>query len=160
MSSPLIITQGLILIPIKAMYAIGATKQLLKISSTTIILNVVLNYALLEWMGYPGVALSSSLVSFYYITLVSRAIYKEMPDGEAARLIQLIRNMILPMIVMAVPILLIQFFTPIEQLYSLYQLSILVPIGALFYGVGLYLFYREGFYQILEVVRKRKSKKA
>ncbi|ARI76191.1 murein biosynthesis integral membrane protein MurJ [Halobacillus mangrovi] len=156
---PLIVTQGLIMIPIKAMYAIGATKKLLMISSTTIILNVVFNYLFLIPFGYPGLALSSSAVSMYYIFFVTYAIYKEMPAGEWKRLITLFIKVAIPTAFMAVPVLLVEYFTPIQELYSLFQLMILVPIGAVTYVAGLYVFYREGFNKLMEFAR-RKSKKA
>ncbi|MCA0985213.1 polysaccharide biosynthesis C-terminal domain-containing protein [Halobacillus yeomjeoni] len=156
---PLVVTQGLLLIPIKAMYALGETKQLLKISSTTIIANVILNFLFVEWIGYPGLALSSTVVSFYYITFVSISIYKEMPAGEMPRLLKLIVQVTIPTAIMAVPILLIEFFTPIHELYSLFQMMILIPVGAVAYVIGLYLFYREGFNRVVEFVR-RKAKKA
>ncbi|MBH0230709.1 murein biosynthesis integral membrane protein MurJ [Halobacillus yeomjeoni] len=156
---PLIVTQGLILIPIKGMYALGKTKKLLKISSTTIILNALLNYLFLIPFGYPGLALSSSVVSLYYISFVTYGIYTELPKGEGTGLLKLFIKVALPTALMAVPILAIEYLTPIEELYSLFQLMILVPIGGLTYIVGLYLFYREGFNKMLEVVR-RKAKKA
>ncbi|KHE71407.1 murein biosynthesis integral membrane protein MurJ [Halobacillus sp. BBL2006] len=155
---PMIVTMGLLLIPIKGMYALSATKKLLQISSTTILLNALLNYLFLIPFGYSGLALSSSVVSIYYITFVTYAIYKEMPAGEWKRLITLFIKVSIPTALMAVPILLVEYLTPIQELYSLFQLMILVPIGALTYVAGLYLFYREGFNKLMEFVQRKRKK--
>ncbi|RWZ59066.1 murein biosynthesis protein MurJ [Halobacillus fulvus] len=155
---PMLVTMGIILIPIKAMYALGKTRKLLLISSTTIILNIVFNYLFLNWFGYPGLALSSSVVNFYYVLFVSWAIYQEMPKGEGTKVIKLVFKVLIPSALMAVPILLLTFFTPVSELASLVQLIILVPVGIITYIIGLYLFYREGFNQMLNFVKRRAKK--
>ncbi|WP_404459641.1 murein biosynthesis integral membrane protein MurJ [Sutcliffiella horikoshii] len=156
---PLIVTQGLLLIPVKGMYAIGQTKKLLMISSTTIFFNALFNYLFLIPFGYPGLALSSSVVSFFYLVFLTTALYKNYPKSELMRLVTLFVKVSIPTAFMAVPILLIQWFTPIKEIYSLYQLIILVPIGAIAYVIGLFLFYKEGFNKMLEVVRRKAKKK-
>ena len=57
---------------------------------------------------------------------------------------------------MAVPLWLLKEFTSITELPALVVLALLIPLGVLLYAIGLYLFYREAFYQVLQVVRKRK----
>ncbi|WP_079527281.1 murein biosynthesis integral membrane protein MurJ [Halobacillus hunanensis] len=155
---PLIVTQGMLMVPVKAMYAQGATKSLLKISSTTVLLNIVLNYVLLILLGYPGLALASTIVSFYYLVFITLVVYKGYPRSELYRLLTLVVKVCIPTAAMALPILLIQWLTPIQHIYSLYQLLILVPIGVIFYIAGLYLFYREGFQQMLSVIKRSNQK--
>jgi len=64
---PLIVTQGLQYIVSKSMYARGKTAIVLRISITTIVLNLVFNWIFVGPFGYPGLALTSSLVSVYYL---------------------------------------------------------------------------------------------
>ncbi|QSS99810.1 murein biosynthesis integral membrane protein MurJ [Pontibacillus sp. ALD_SL1] len=154
---PIILTQGLLVIGVKGLYAQEKTKKLLSISSTTIILNAVLNYVFIQPMGYPGLALSSSVVAVYYVSAVTYAVYQDYDKGELMKVPALFFKVLIPTIIMAIPIYLIQTFTDIESLYALWELLILIPVGVVFYVVGLYIFYREGFGQLMRLVRDRKS---
>ncbi|KGX90978.1 murein biosynthesis integral membrane protein MurJ [Pontibacillus marinus] len=157
---PFILTQGLLVTAVKGMYAKGEAKRIVKISSTTILLNIALNYVLERWLGYPGIALSTSLVNIYYSTIMTLAVYKGLGNGELRRLVTMFGRVILPTIVMAIPLVLLQQFTGIDEMYSLYELLILVPIGIVFYLAGMFVFYREGFNQIMRLVRERKNMQA
>lgn len=154
---PLIVTQGLQYIVSKSMYARGKTAIVLRISITTIVLNLVFNWILVGPFGYPGLALTSSLVSIYYLGVSTFVVYKDFDREERLRLAKLFARVILPTVIMAVPIYLIQQFTAISELYSLIQLGILVPLGAVLYVAGVYFFYREGFRQLLGILRKKKA---
>jgi len=154
---PLIVTQGLQYIVSKSMYARGKTAIVLRISITTIVLNLVFNWILVGPFGYPGLALTSSLVSIYYLGVSTFVVYKDFDRAERLRLAKLFARVILPTVIMAVPIYLIKQFTAISELYSLIQLGILVPIGVALYVAGVYFFYREGFRQLLGILRKKKA---
>ncbi|UYZ21820.1 murein biosynthesis integral membrane protein MurJ [Mesobacillus jeotgali] len=154
---PLIVTQGLQYIVSKSMYARGKTAIVLRISITTIVLNLVFNWILVGPFGYPGLALTSSLVSIYYLGVSTFVVYKDFDREERLRLAKLFARVILPTLIMAIPIYLIKQFTTISELYSLIQLGILVPLGVVLYAAGIYFFYREGFRQLLGILRKKKS---
>jgi putative peptidoglycan lipid II flippase len=152
---PLIITQGLQYIVSKSMYAQGKTAIVLRISVTTIALNTLLNYLFVKSFGYPGLALSSSLVSFYYLTACTISVYKGFEQGETKKLFWLIARVSLPTAIMAVPLYVIKYWTPVGHWYSLLQLAVLVPIGVVFYIVGTYFFYRDGFYRLLRMIKTK-----
>ncbi|MBT2641754.1 murein biosynthesis integral membrane protein MurJ [Bacillus sp. ISL-41] len=154
---PLIVTQGLQYIVSKSMYARGKTAIVLRISITTIVLNLIFNWILVGPFGYPGLALTSSLVSIYYLGVSTFVVYKDFDREERLRLAKLFAKVILPTVIMAVPIYLIKQFTAISELYSLIQLGILVPLGVVLYAAGIYFFYREGFRQLLGILRKKKA---
>ncbi|MCH1625119.1 murein biosynthesis integral membrane protein MurJ [Fredinandcohnia quinoae] len=154
---PLIVTQGLQYIVSKSMYARGKTAIVFRISVTTIVLNYVLNWLFVDKFGYPGLALTSSLVSVYYLAVSTFVVYKDFDREERVKLGNLVLRVILPTILMAVPIYLLKKFTPITEWYSLIQLGILVPIGVILYAGGIYLFYREGFQQLLQLVKRKKG---
>jgi putative peptidoglycan lipid II flippase len=120
-------------------------------------LNAFLNWLLLKPFGYPGLALSSAFVSVYYLTASGFVVYKDFDRSEAFKLLNLVVRVIIPTLIMAVPLYLLQKFTPITELYSLTQLIILIPLGVILYVAGIYIFYREGFNQLLSVLRKKKK---
>lgn len=154
---PIIVTQGLQYIVSKSMYAQGKTSIILRISVTTIVLNIILNYLFVKPFGYPGLALSSSLVSLYYLSISTLFVYKDFDKGEAKKLFNMMIRVTPAVIVMAVPILLLKSLTPIDELYSLLQLALFIPLGILLYSSSLYVFYREGFRQLLSILRKKKT---
>jgi putative peptidoglycan lipid II flippase len=152
---PLMVVQGLHYIVAKSMYALEKTKVIMRISITTVLLNVLLNSLLVDKLGYPGLAMTSSLVSFYFLFFSFMALYKDFPKEETRRVLLMCLKVIIPSAFMAVPLLGIQYTTNIESLYSLWQLAILVPLGILFYIIGSYLFNREGFYRVIKLVKKK-----
>lgn len=153
---PLIVTQGLQYIVSKSMYAQGKTAVVFRISVTTIALNLFFNWLFVGPFGYPGLALTSSLVSVYYLTVSTFFVYKEFDRSETKKLLTLIARVILPTIIMALPLYLLKVYTPISTIYSLFQLAILVPLGVILYVVGIYVFYREGFKQLIGIVRRKR----
>jgi putative peptidoglycan lipid II flippase len=157
---PMIVTQGLQYIVSKSMYARGKTAIIFRISVTTIALNAFLNWLLLKPFGYPGLALSSAFVSVYYLTASAFVVYKDFDRSEAMKLLNLIIRVIIPTLIMAVPLYLLQKFTAITELYSLIQLAILIPLGVVLYAAGIYIFYREGFNQLLGILKKKKKARA
>ncbi len=154
---PMIVTQGLQYIVSRSMYARGKTAIIFRISVTTIILNAFLNWLLLSPYGYTGLALSSSFVSVYYLVVSGFVVYKDFDRSELFKLLNLIVRVLIPTVIMAVPLYLLQKFTAITELYSLVQLMILIPLGAILYTGGLYVFYKDGFRQLLAIVKKRKK---
>ncbi|MET3684229.1 putative peptidoglycan lipid II flippase [Alkalibacillus flavidus] len=153
--TPAILTQGLVMIAVKGMYAKGWTKRILMISSVTIILNIALNSVLVERFSYPALAMSTSIVSTYYATAATIALYKGYPKAELWRLLGLFARVLVPALIMAVPIVTIQFLTPVDSLYSLWQILILVPIGVATYIAALYVVYREGFNELVKVAKMK-----
>lgn len=154
---PLVVTQGMQHIVSKSMYAQGKTAVILKISSTTILLNILLNWLLVKPYGYPGLALSASLVSVYYLTVTTLVVYKSFDRGEAKKLVTLFTRVIAPTVLMAVVVYLLKETPFIEHLYSLVQLMILAPLGAAVYIVGMYFLYREGFTRLVSLLRRKRG---
>ncbi len=154
---PLIVTQGLQFIVSKSLYAQGKTAIVFRISITTILVNVVLNYFLVDRFGYPALAMASSVVSIYYLVVSSIVVYKGFEKLESLKLLRLFTRSVPPTILMVLPIYFLKKIDWISELYSLFQLAILVPIGVIVYTVTLRFFYREGFNRLLNMLRRRKS---
>ena len=157
---PMIITQGLQYIVSKSMYAQGKTAIVFRISVTTIVLNLVLNYLLVEQFGYPGLALSSSLVSVYYLTVSTIFVYRGFEKGEARKLLQLLARGVPPTLIMVLPLYGLQQTGLLDPLYSLFEIMIYVPLGILLYVAALYFIYREGFNSLLSIVKRKVKKTA
>lgn len=151
---PMIVTQGMQYIVSKSMYAQGRTATVFRVSATTILLNLVLNWLLVDRFGYPGLALTSSLVSVYYLSVTSFLVYKDFDRGEKRKLALLFVRVLIPTIIMAVPLYFIETFTGISEWYSLWQLAVLIPLGVILYAAGLYVFYRDAFRQLLRLVKR------
>ena len=152
---PIIVAQGMQYIVSKSMYARGKTAIVFRISVTTILLNFVLNWIFVKPFGYAGLALTSSVVSIYYLAVSIIFVYRDFERGEKRKLASLFGRVLIPTIIMAVPLYLIREFTAVADWYSLIQMAILIPLGGILYAVGLYAFYREGFVQLLRVVKRR-----
>ncbi|WP_211272805.1 murein biosynthesis integral membrane protein MurJ [Domibacillus antri] len=152
---PIIVTQGMQYIVAKALYAQGKAKTVFRISIVTIALNAFLNWLFIDPFGYPGLALTSSLVSVYYFTACTIFVYKDFDKSEPARLIGLLLRTAVVTAFMAVPLSFIRPF--VDDLYSLWQLAILVPIGIVLYAAGLFFFYKEGFRTMMAIVRRKRS---
>lgn len=151
---PLIVTQGLQYIISKSMYARGKTAIILKISLTTILLNIILNYLLVGPFGYPGLAISASIVSVYYLGVTSYFVLRDFDMEERTRVGTLLVRVLPATVLMAGPLYLVMRYTRVDELYSLLQLVILIPLGAVLYIGGTYVFYREGFRRVVGLVRK------
>ena len=149
---PIIVAQGLQYIVSKSMYAKGKTSTVFRISATTILLNILLNWWFVKPFGYAGLAITSSVVSVYYLTISIMFVYRDFEPGEIKRLLTLFVKVLLPTMMMAVPLWFIKTF--ISEWNALIQLSILVPLGVGLYAVGLYVFYREAFVQLRRMVSR------
>ncbi|RDI40162.1 murein biosynthesis integral membrane protein MurJ [Falsibacillus pallidus] len=154
---PLIVTQGLQFIVSKSMYAREKTAVVLRISVTTILLNVVLDYFFMKWLGYPGLALASSIVSVYFLAVSAIVVYKDFDKGEANRLWSLLIRVFIPTLIMALPLFGVKEWTSIGSLYPVFQLAILVPAGVVLYAVSLRFIYREGFNRLLGILKKKRK---
>lgn len=155
---PMIIAQALQYIVSKAMFAMGKTKVIFKISVTTIAINFIVNMLIVDTLGYPGLAVTASVVNIYLLVVSTSIMYREFEPGESRRLFVLIARVIPPTLFMAVPIYIIKHYTQLGALPALVQLGLFGTMGVVLYAIGLFLFYREAFDKLLSLV-KRKSKK-
>ena len=153
---PMIVAQGLQYIVSKSMYALGKTAIIFRISATTIILNFVVNWLIVDSLGYPGLAVTSSVVAIYYLIGSSIALYREVDRSEAKRLFNMIIRVIPATVLMAVPIYLLKHFTPLGNMPDIWQLILFGGFGAVIYTVGIYLFYREAFHRLVSMVKRKK----
>lgn len=153
---PMIVAQGLQYIVSKSMYALGKTAIIFRISATTIILNLVINWLIVDSLGYPGLAVTSSIVAIYYLVVSSIALYREVDRSEAKRLFSMIIRVIPATVLMAAPIYLLKHFTPLGNLPDIVQLVLFGGLGVIIYAVGLYVFYKEAFIRFVSFIKRKK----
>lgn len=154
---PMIVAQGLQFIVSKSMYARGKTAVVFKISATTVLLNFIINWLIVDSLGYKGLAVTSSLVAIYFLIVSTIVLYRDFDKSESRRLLGLFARVIPPTILMALPIYLLKYYTPLGNWPDIIQLILFGGIGAVVYMAGLYFFYREAFHKLLSLVRRKKG---
>ncbi|MED4876353.1 murein biosynthesis integral membrane protein MurJ [Anoxybacillus geothermalis] len=152
---PLMITLGMQHIISKSMYAKGKTAILLRISVTTVVLNALLDYLLVKPFGYTGIALSSSAVSLYYLTVCILVLYRDFEQKEIKKLFSLLIRISASAGAMAGVLYKTKTIFPIDHWPFLLQLAVLVPLGVAIYAISSFCFYREGVYRLLRLVRRK-----
>ncbi|HLQ74394.1 MAG TPA: lipid II flippase MurJ [Bacillota bacterium] len=152
--SPIVITQGVQLVISKALYAKQRTQLILKISMTTIILNVILNAAFIKPFGYLGLAAASSIVSIYYLVSTTFFLYKDVGNTYLKPVIHFMVRTIIATLGMAVPLYFLAQTEWVKSFYSLTQMAIIVPLGVVLYVISTYIFHKEGFKQALVFIKR------
>lgn len=153
---PMIVAQGLQFIVSKSMYARGKTSTVFKISATTVLLNFVINWLIVDSLGYKGLAVTSSLVAIYFLIVSTIVMYRDFDKSESKRLIGMFIRVIPPTLLMALPIYALKHYTPIGDWPSIIQLVLLGGLGVAIYIVGLKFFYKEAFNRLLSLIRRKK----
>jgi len=153
---PIIVFQGMQLILSKSMYARGKTAIVFRISVTTILLNFLLNWWLVDDYGYPALAFAASVVSVYYFTVSMIVVYKDLGMVEFSRFARMSVRVIIPAVLMGLVVWGAKVVLGAEAWYSLLQLAVLVPIGILVYAFSLKMTYPTGFNRMVSMVRRSK----
>ncbi|WP_342542044.1 lipid II flippase MurJ [Paenisporosarcina sp. FSL H8-0542] len=153
---PIIVFQGMQLILSKSMYARGKTAVVFRISVTTILLNFLLNWWLVDDYGYPALAVSASVVSIYYFTVSMIVVYRDLGMSEFSRFARMSVRVIIPAVLMGLVVWGAKIALGAEDWYSLIQLAVLVPIGIIVYAASLKVTYPTGFNRMLSMVKRSK----
>ncbi|WP_124069371.1 murein biosynthesis integral membrane protein MurJ [Filibacter tadaridae] len=151
---PIIVFQGMQLILSKSMYARGKTAVVFRISVTTIVLNFVMNWLLVDKYGYPALAISASIVSVYYFAVSMVVVYKDLGMVEFKRFARMSSRVVGPAIVMGLAIWGLKVGLGASAWTAIVQLAVLVPIGVAVYAGMLLLFYREGARRFIGLLRR------
>lgn len=151
---PIIVFQGMQLILSKSMYARGKTAVVFRISVTTILVNYLLNWWLVDDYGYPALAFSASVVSVYYFVVSMTVVYRDLGVHEFKRFAHMSIRVVVPAFLMGLVIWGAKILLEVENWYSLIQLGVLVPLGILIYVIALKITYPVGFNRILQMVKK------
>lgn len=151
---PIIVFQGMQLILSKSMYSRGKTAVVFRISVTTIAVNFLLNWLLVDTYGYPALAISASVVSIYYFTVSMVVVYKDLGVVELKRFARMSSRVIGPAIIMGLVVWGAKMLLHAEAWHAIQQLAVLVPIGVIVYAGMIRLMYREGFNRFVGMLRR------
>ncbi|PAQ15512.1 murein biosynthesis protein MurJ [Bacillaceae bacterium SAOS 7] len=154
--APTIVFQGMQLILSKSMYARGKTSVVFRISVTTIFLNLMMNWMLVDQFGYLALAFSASIVSIYFFVLSMLVIYKDLGVAELRRFFHMCWRVLIPTMIMGCIVLGAKISFPIKTWYPLFQLGVWVPMGMIVYVISLRLFYPIGFDRLVGLAIRRK----
>lgn len=149
---PLILIQGFQYIVLKAMYAKGQTRIIFFLSTITIILNIVFNYFFIQWFGYLGTALSSTMIAFFFLLASMWVLTREFEAGQLWMNSKIILQSAIPALFMGVPLYFMQQLAFIENLMPIVNIVITGILGIVLYTVGLRYFYKDGFLEVMELV--------
>lgn len=151
---PIIVFQGMQLILSKSMYARGKTAVVFRISVTTIAVNILLNWLLVDKYGYPALAISASVVSVYYFVVSMVVVYRDLGVAEFRRFARMSTRVVGPAVVMGLAVWGLKVVLGASEWAALVQLVVLVPVGVAVYAVMVRLFYREGFNRFVGLLRR------
>ncbi len=151
---PVIVFQGMQLMLSKSMYARGKTAVVFRISVTTILINFLSNWLLVDRFGYPALAIATSVVSVYFFAVSMVVVYRDLGREELARFGRMVPQVLIPTVLMGLAVWVVKAFIGVGSLGAIPQLVILVPIGAVVYVVGVFVFYRAGFRRFVGLLRR------
>lgn len=151
---PIIVFQGMQLILSKSMYARGKTAVVFRISVTTIVVNFVLNWFLVDDYGYPALAFSASIVSIYYFTMSMIVVYRDLGMVEFKRFANMAWRVIIPAGLMGAAVWGAREILPVDAWPALIALAVLVPVGIIVYVIAVRVVYPAGFYRLVGMVRR------
>lgn len=151
---PIIVFQGMQLILSKSMYARGKTAVVFRISVTTIAVNFLLNWLLVDKYGYPALAIVASAVSIYYFTASMIVVYRDLGIEEFKRFLRMSIRVVIPAILMGLAVWGAREIIPLDNWPALIQMGILIPIGVVVYVVLIKFIYPSGFSQMLRMVKR------
>jgi len=153
--TPTIVFQGMQLILSKSMYARGKTSIVFRISVTTIVLNFLLNWLLVDKFGYLALAFSASIVSAYYFIVSMIVVYKDLGVLELKRFFIMGWKIVISSTIMGLILFTIKMLLPFNGMITLLQLILLTAIGVVIYTLSLKVFYPVGFTRITELKKSK-----
>lgn len=151
---PIIVFQGMQLILSKSMYARGKTAVVFRISVTTIAVNFILNWFLVDQYGYPALAFAASVVSVYYFTVSMIVVYKDLGMAEFKRFTDMAWRVVIPAALMGAAVWGAREVLPVDAWPAVVALGVLVPIGVVVYVVAVRVVYPAGFKRMVGMVRR------
>lgn len=151
---PIIVFQGMQLILSKSMYARGMTAVVFRISVTTIAVNFILNWFLVDKYGYPALAFAASIVSVYYFTVSMVVVYRDLGMEEFKRFAAMAWRVVVPAAIMGAAVWAARLVVPVDAWPAVVTLSVLVAVGVAVYVVAVRLVYPAGFRRLIGMVKR------
>ncbi len=137
-------------------YANKDTKTPVKISAGIVLLNIILNIVLMQYLQHAGLALASSLSSLVHYVVLMNVLKKKLPEVKLKRL----GHNVLKIILMSLILFLIVYFTSnlfkVENILDLIiKISVYLIGCSVIYYLGTYLLKVEYIHGIKELLWRR-----
>lgn len=118
----------------KGFYSKKKGHLILIIGTVSIFLNVFLNWLFIKQLGYLGLALSSSVVGFFYVGISFIILVRLVGNLNIKDLAKEFIKIIIATIIMAICVYLSSIY--LESLSNVYYIIILALLGAIIYGIA------------------------
>jgi putative peptidoglycan lipid II flippase len=153
---------GLLMILNRVYYAFKNVRTPLKVAAISIVANALLNWVLIKFLDVAGVALSTSLVAVFNVTVLTVILRKKMGNLGGKRIARSYGKIILSASIMGVVIYFLWKFLEGYAYNSLFYLIIIV-IGIILIGAGLYILFTyllrmEEIKSVLNIFRNLRKK--
>lgn len=145
----------------RTFYAIQDTKTPVTVGVATILINVLLNFALIEYMGHGGLALGYSIAGAFNLALLMLLLKYKVTEFEGWKIALSFTKSLTASVVMGIMV----YFSVnhLELFIDIYsktmqgiQVMIGVLLGTLIYGIIAYLFKMEELGMVLKMIKQRK----
>jgi putative peptidoglycan lipid II flippase len=123
----------------KGFYTLEKGHLMMRIGIISIIINVISNYILSQFMGPEGLALSASLVGLIYSVITFTTLYKISGGFSLGNIGKEYGKSILAAGLMTVSLLLVMSISFIQELHHLVYLVLMILLGAAVYFAGLFI---------------------
>ncbi|GAB1773413.1 murein biosynthesis integral membrane protein MurJ [Priestia megaterium] len=138
----------------KGFYSLQKGYLIMRAGLLSIVLNIIFNIIFTKFMGYQGLALSMSVVGFFYTTIVFVLLSKQVNHFHYGHLLKETGKLLIAAIPLGVVMFFLKEWTFLNDLHVILRFTIVTIIGAIVYAVFGFLLKAEGL--LLFLKRKKK----
>lgn len=157
-----LIAMGMRDILTRVFYSISDTKTPMLNGSIALLINIVLNFTLINVLGYAGLALSTSLASIITVILLFKSLKKKAGDFGQNEIIKTgIKSLVASIVMGAATIIVysnLYKLTGMGKLNEIISVTIAILVGASIYAVLIIIFKVEETKLVLDIIKKMKNK--
>ncbi|WP_163071240.1 murein biosynthesis integral membrane protein MurJ [Priestia flexa] len=137
----------------KGFYSLGKGHVIMRIGLLSILLNVIFNLTFTKFLGYQGLALSMSVVGFFYTAIVFVMLNRLINGFHFRYLLKETTKILVASIPVMVAMYILKDIQALNDLHVLGRFTVVCLVGGLVYLISTFIFKVDG---IMIVLRKRK----
>jgi putative peptidoglycan lipid II flippase len=111
----------------------------------------------MKWLGFQGLALSSSIVAVYYFLLSVRLLTKSGMTKANLQTLAVFWQSFIPALIMGLALLGIRHFHGLFEQMLIVKVIMEIFLGAVIYGGTSWFFNRNGVYKIFSLIKNKKT---
>ena len=147
---------------IRIFYSLSDTKTPMINSSLGLTMNIVLNFILINFMGYAGLAFSTSVSSIVTVVLLFRALKKKQGDFSGDKIIKTgVKSLLSSLFMGIITVFMyknVYLLLGTGKIEEIIAVIIAVLAGALVYGVSIIVLRVEEVDLVFDIIKKTKNK--